>query len=130
MKKQLSEGAHRRARTLRRRMTEAAKRLWQVLRSRQTQRYRFRRQVPIGRFVADFVCHAARLIVEIDGGQHDLSQTEEANRTRFLESEGYRVLRFWNNEVLGTPEGVRSVIAENLQRVTPTPTLSHQGGGL
>jgi very-short-patch-repair endonuclease len=130
VKKEPSEGAHRRARILRREMTEAEKRLWRMLRSRQTEGYRFRRHVPIGGFIADFVCHAARLIVEIDGGQHDLISEEETTRTRFLESEGYRVLRFWNNEVLENPEGVRSVIAENLHRVTPTHTLPHQGGGL
>src|SRR5438132_8224031 len=96
VKKEPSQGAHRRARILRREMTEAEKRLWQMLRLRQTEGYRFRRQVPIGRFIADFVCHTARLIVEIDGGQHDLSSEEEASRTRFLEAEGYRVLRFWN----------------------------------
>jgi very-short-patch-repair endonuclease len=100
MKKQPNEGAHERARVLRREMTEAERRLWQKLRSRQTEGYRFRRQVPIGRFIADFVCHEARLIVEIDGGQHDPSSDIEASRTRFLESEGYCVLRFWNNEVL------------------------------
>jgi very-short-patch-repair endonuclease len=110
-------------------MTEAEKRLWQILRLRQIEGCRFRRQVPIGRFIADFVCHAARLIVEIDGGQHDLSSEEEASRTRFLESEGYRVLRFWNNEVLDNPEGVHSVIAETLHQVTPTQTLPLQGGG-
>ena len=93
--------------------------------------------MPIGGFIADFVCHAARLIVEIDGGQHDPSSESEASRTRFLEGEGYRVLRFWNNEVLDNPEGVRAAIAENLHPVTPTrigpvtpaPTLPHQGGG-
>ena len=129
VKKEPSEGAYRRARMLRREMTEAEKRLWQMLRLRQTEGYRFRRQVPIGRFIADFVCHAARLIVEIDGGQHDLSSEEEASRTRFLESEGYRVLRFWNNEVLDNPEGVHSVIAENLHQITPTQTLPRQGEG-
>ena len=129
VKKKPSEGAYRRARILRREMTEAEKLLWRMLRLRQTEGYRFRRQVPIGRFIADFVCHAARLIIEIDGGQHELSSEEEASRTRFLESEGYRVLRFWNNEVLGNPEGVRSVIAENLHRGHPHPTLPHQGGG-
>ena len=127
VKKEPSEGAYRRARILRREMTEAEKRLWQMLRLRQTGGSRFRRQVPIGRFIADFVCHAARLIVEIDGGQHDLSSEQETNRTRFLESKGYRVLRFWNNEVLDNPEGVHSVIAENLRQVTPTQTLPHQG---
>jgi very-short-patch-repair endonuclease len=121
MKKQPSEGAHERARVLRREMTGAEKRLWQMLRSRQTEGYRFRRQVPIGRFIADFVCHEARLIVEIDGGQHDPSSEPEASRTRFLESEGYRVLRFWNNEVLDNPEGAQTVIAEDLRRVHPHP---------
>ena len=94
VKKAPSAGAGERARTLRRDMTEAEKRLWQMLRSRQTEGHRFRRQVPIGGFIADFVCHAARLIVEIDGGQHDRSSEAEASRTRFLEAQGYRVLRF------------------------------------
>jgi very-short-patch-repair endonuclease len=130
VKKEPSEGAHQRARTLRRKMTEAEIRLWQMLRLRQTEGYRFRRQAPIGRLIADFVCHAARLIIEIDGGQHDLLSEEEVSRTRFLEGQGYRVLRFWNNEVLDNPVGVRSVIAENLHRVTPTQSLLHQGEGL
>src|SRR6516165_778234 len=137
VKKAPSAGAGERARTLRRDMTEAEKRLWQMLRSRQTEDCRFRRQVPIGGFIADFACHAARLIVEIDGGQHDPSSESEASRTRFLEGEGYRVLRFWNNEVLDNPEGVRAAIAENLHPViptriepgTPTHTLPHRGGG-
>ncbi|MBV8574414.1 MAG: endonuclease domain-containing protein, partial [Acetobacteraceae bacterium] len=116
VKKDPSPGARDRARTLRRAMTEAERRLWQILRSRQTQGFRFRRQVPIGPFIADFVCHEARLIVEIDGSQHDPAAEEEASRTRFLEGEGYRVLRFWNVDVLNNPEGVRSAIAEHLQR--------------
>jgi very-short-patch-repair endonuclease len=103
VKKAPSAGAGARARTLRREMTEAERRLWQILRSRQTEGCRFRRQVP--------------------------SSEAEVSRTRFLEGEGYRVLRFWNNEVLDNPEGVRAVIVENLQQVTPTPTLPHRGGG-
>jgi very-short-patch-repair endonuclease len=127
VKKTPSAGAGERARTLRRDMTKAEQRLWQMLRSRQTEGYRFRRQVPIGGFIADFVCHAARLIVEIDGGQHDPSSEAEASRTRFLEAEGYRVLRFWNNEVLDNPEGVRAAIAQHLHPLTPTHTLPHRG---
>ena len=73
MKKHPVDGAHARARTLRHNMTEAERRLWQILRSHQMTGYKFRRQVPIGRYIADFVCHEARLIVEIDGGQHDRS---------------------------------------------------------
>src|SRR5215831_18045763 len=145
VKKAPSAGASEGTRNLRRDVTEAEKRLWQMLRSRQTEGYRFRRQVPIGGFIADFVCHAARLIVEIDGGQHDPSSEAQARRTRFLEDEGYRVLRFWNNEVLDNPEGVRAAIAEALHQgsssptrpvtptrmdpLTPTHTLPHQGGG-
>jgi very-short-patch-repair endonuclease len=138
VKRHPSEGARLRARTLRRQMTEAEQRLWRMLRSGQTEGYRFRRQVPIGTFIADFACHAAKLIVEIDGGQHDPSSEQEAACLRFLEGEGYRVLRFWNNEVPENPGGVRAVIAKhlhrvtptNLHRVTPTHTLPHQEGGL
>jgi very-short-patch-repair endonuclease len=92
-------------------MIKAEKRLWQMLRLRQIEGCRFRRQVPI------------------DGAQHDLSSDQETNRTRFRENEGYCVLRFWNNELLDDPEGVLSVITENLHQVTPTQTLPHQGGG-
>src|SRR6516165_547385 len=87
VKKAPSAGAGELARNLRRDMTKAEQRLWQMLRSRQTEDCRFRRQVPIGGFIADFACHAARLIVEIDGGQHDPSSESEASRTRFLEGE-------------------------------------------
>ena len=96
-----------------------------MLRSRQTEGHRFRRQVPIGRFIADFVCHEARLIVEIDGGQHDPLSEMEANRTRFLEGEGYRVLRFWDNEVLDNPEGTQAVIVKNLCPGHPHPPAGY-----
>ena len=153
VKKAPSSGAGERARNLRRDMTEAEQRLWQMLQSRQTEGHRFRRQVPIGRCIADFVSPAARLIVEIDGGRHDRSSEAEATRTRFLEAEGYRVLRFWNNEVMDNPEGVRAAMADALHQgspspnlpiaptrnepvtpthirpVTPTRTLPHRGGG-
>src|SRR5207247_5939268 len=100
MKKHPVDGAHHRARDLRRSMTEAERRVWQILRSHQTKGYKFRRQVPIGRYIADFVCHEARLIVEIDGGQHDRSSPREAERSGFVQNEGYRILRFLNNEFL------------------------------
>lgn len=121
MKKQPSNGAREQAKALRREMTEAEKQIWHRLRSRQTDGYRFRRQVPLGRFIADFVCHEAKLIVETDGGQHDPSSEEEARRSRFLESQGYRVLRFWNNEVLENPDGVLTAIAQDLYRGHPHP---------
>jgi very-short-patch-repair endonuclease len=92
--------------------------------------YKFRRQVPIGRYIADFGCHEARLVVEIDGGQHDRSSPQEAERAGFLQNEGYRILRFWNNEVLANLDGVHAAIADELGRITPTQTLPHQRGGL
>src|SRR5215470_13854514 len=122
MKKYPMGGAHERARALRREMTVAETKLWRMLRSRQIEGYRFRRQVPLGRYIADFVCHEARLIVELDGGQHDSLSQQEADRSRFLQSEGYRVLRFWNDEVLANPEG-DAMIVENLRRPHPHPTL-------
>src|SRR5579862_8968360 len=124
MKKHPIDGARARARSLRRTMTEAEKRVWQILRSHQMTGCKFRRQVPLGRYVADFVCHEARLVVEIDGGQHDPSSSAEIERTRFLEDEGYRVLRFWNNEVLTNLEGVYEVIAAELARtLKPSPSM-------
>src|SRR6266550_3664766 len=120
MKKHPVDGARPRARTLRQNMTEAERRVWQILRSHQMHGYKFRRQVPIGRYIADFVCHEARLIVEIDGGQHDRSSPREAERSEFLQNEGYRILRFWNNEVLANLDGVHQTIAGALHPVTPT----------
>ena len=130
MKKHPVDGAHARAHTLRQNMTEAERRVWQILRSHRMTGYQFRRQVPIGRYIADFVCHEARLIVEIDGGQHDRSSPREAERTGFLQNQGYRILRFWNNEVLANLDGVHQTIAEELGRITPTQTLPHREGGL
>ncbi len=129
MKKHPVDGAGSRARRLRQNMTEAESRVWQILRLHQMKGYKFRRQVPIGRYIVDFVCHEGRLIVEIDGGQHDPSSSRETERTRFLQKEGYRVLRFWNNEVLANLDGVHQTIADELGRITPTQTLPHRGGG-
>jgi len=129
VKKHPPDGAHLRARTLRQNMTEVERRLWQILRSHQINGYRFRRQVPIGRYIADFAYHEARLIVEIDGGRHDRSSPRETERSEFLQSEGYRVLRFWNNEVRENLDGLQQTILDELRRATPTPTLPHHGGG-
>src|SRR5215831_15863836 len=103
MKKYPMGGAHERTRALHRDMTEAETKLWRMLRSRQIEGHRFRRQVPLGRYITDFVCHDARLIVELDGGQYDFLSRPEADRSRFLQSEGYRVMHFWNDEVLKIP---------------------------
>jgi len=129
MKKHPLEGAHARARFLRQNLTEAEKRVWQILRSRQMNGHRFRRQVPIGPYIADFLCHEARLIVEIDGGQHNPSSQQEAERSAFLQTEGYRILRLWNNEVLENPEGAHEAIAERLGNITPTHPSPIEGEG-
>jgi very-short-patch-repair endonuclease len=129
MKKHPAGGAYARARSLRQNMTVAERRVWQILRLHRMEGYKFRRQVPIGRYIADFVCHEARLIVEIDGGQHDRSSSEEGSRTHFLKGQGYRVLRFWNNEVLENPDGVYKTIVDELGRITPSPPSPIKGEG-
>ena len=110
-----------RAKRLRRDMTDAERRLWRELRARNLGA-KWRRQQPIGSYIADFVCQQARLIVEVDGGQHNGSEADE-RRTAWLESVGYRVLRFWNNEVSENAEGVLIRIAQALASApSPTPT--------
>jgi very-short-patch-repair endonuclease len=125
MKKHPIDGASSRARRLRQNMTEEESRVWQILRLHQMNGYKFRRQVPIGRCIVDFVCHEGRLIIEIDGGQHEPSPPREADRSRFRQNEGYRVLRFWTNEVLANLGSVHQTIADELGRITPTQPLPH-----
>jgi len=107
------------AQRLRLEMTDAERKLWSALRNRQLDGAKFRRQQPIGPFIADFVCQEHRLIVEADGGQH-ADSPDDAQRTAFLESKGYRVLRFWNNDILRNLDGVAQVIAAALS----TPHLA------
>jgi very-short-patch-repair endonuclease len=95
-----------RARELRRCSTESEKKLWLMLRNRQIDGVKFRRQVPIGPYIADFAAIEALLIVEVDGGQHASREPADRRRTAWLQRRGFRVARFWNNDVLGNPEGV------------------------
>ncbi len=104
------------SRHLRKNATEAERKMWSLLRRRQFVGNKFRFQSPIGQYIVDFVCHSKRLIVEIDGGQHQQRAEEDAVRTSWLQGRGYRVLRFWNNEVLTNSEGVAEVILEALSR--------------
>ena len=101
-----------RARHLRRVMTDAERRLWRELRAHRFAAWHFRRQHPVGLYVVDFACVTAGLVIEIDGGQH--SPDRDGPRTAGLEAAGFRVLRFWNNEVLANSEGVLQAIAEAL----------------
>jgi very-short-patch-repair endonuclease len=102
------------ARKLRKNLTDAERRLWYCLRRKQVDGARFRRQHPIGPYVADFFCAEAQLIIEVDGGQH---ADDDGARTAWLEAQGYRVIRFWNNDVLGNTEGMLLVISEALRAV-------------
>ena len=96
------------ARRLRRESTDAERRLWSYLRNRQLGGFKFRQQVTIGPFIADFACVECRVVVEADGGQHGDDADHE--RTAFLERLGWRVLRFWNNEILTNTDGVLQVV--------------------
>jgi len=97
------------ARTMRRAPTDAEQRLWFLLRSRRLKHLKFRRQAPMGKYIVDFVCHEKRLVIEADGGQHAES-TADPQRDRWLATIGYRVIRFWNNDVLTNPNGVVELI--------------------
>ena len=116
------------ARELRSNATDAERLLWRFLRNRRLSGYRFRRQVPLGPYVADFVCLRARLIVEIDGSQHDEHLLDELERTRYLARMGFRVIRFWNNEVLQQTEAVLESILEALIQACPHPSPLPQAG--
>ena len=107
--------ANRNARALRANQTEAESRLWRRLRDRQLAGAKFRRQAPIGPYIADFVCLAAKLIVEIDGGQHAENAAADAARTAWLEDQEFRVLRFWNNDSLANTDGVLEEILAALR---------------
>jgi very-short-patch-repair endonuclease len=111
----MTHAATSRARALRRNATEAERRLWSKLRRRRTAGFRFRRQRPVGPFIVDFVCLSARLVIEVDGGQHDRRRAYDERRTRYLEARGFRVLRFWNNDVLANTDGVVEQIMRTLQ---------------
>ena len=102
------------ARNLRNNPTEAERALWRHIRLRQMDGRKFRRQQPMGRYIVDFVCLEEKVIIEIDGGQHAGQATSDADRTGWLEARGFRVLRFWNHEVLGNIEGVKEAIRSAL----------------
>ncbi len=95
-------------------MTDAEQALWKLLRRKQLDGHRFRKQAPVGKYIVDFCCLDARLIIEVDGGQHSESAADSA-RDGWLKSQHFRVLRFWNNEVLENPEGVMQVVLKALE---------------
>ena len=111
------------ARHLRKNQTDAERIIWRELRRLKLHGTHFRRQVPIGPYIADFICHSAKLVVELDGGQHNEPEdiAYDRRRTAWLGTQGYRVLRFWNNDVTGNAEGVLTAI-RNALGLDRTPT--------
>ena len=123
------------AKQMRAEPTKAERLLWRRLREDiALAGSHFRRQALIGPFIVDFVSRKARLVIELDGGQHDQQRVADARRTRQIEASGYRVLRFWNNDVLGNVEGVMETIAAAVRDCPPPPPpprhASHGGRGV
>jgi len=115
------------ARSLRRRATDAERRLWWALREG-LPAYRFRRQHPVGRYIVDFACPAHKLAVEIDGSQHMLHQELDARRSAELATAGYRVMRFWSDDVLTNTPGIVEIIRGSLERRCQQSLSALQGG--
>jgi len=115
-----------RAKTMRKAATEPEQRMWLALRAKRFESIKFRRQKVIGAYIVDFAARDPMLVIEIDGDTHAGREDYDASRTAFLESEGYRVARFTNAEVMGNFEGVMQSI-EQLVHTPPLPTLSPQG---
>ena len=109
------------ARRLRKNSTDVERVFWNRVRDRRLSGYKFKRQHPIGPYIVDFICAEERLIVELDGGQHACLKEDKA-RDAFLLSDGYRVLRFWNNDVLTNINGVLETVLSNLQAPSPQPS--------
>lgn len=125
MKQGMPSGDRYRARSLRQIATDAERRLWAHLRDRRLANFKFRRQQPIGRYIVDFVCFEAQIVVEADGSQHQAQGAYDSMRTEYLASRGYRVLRFWNNDMLARTGIVLDVIHQAL--MTPHPNPLPQG---
>ncbi|HDQ99768.1 MAG TPA: endonuclease domain-containing protein [candidate division WOR-3 bacterium] len=124
-------GATARARLLRRRSTDAERLLWSKLRDRRLAGAHFRRQHPVGPFVVDFCCLDARLIIEVDGGEHSVRVRQDQNRDQFLAGRGFRVLRFWNHEVLRQTEAILQAIAAALPpHLDPLPAGERKRKGI
>jgi very-short-patch-repair endonuclease len=118
------------ARQLRKNLTEAERTLWRHLRLRQFGGSKFRRQQLIGKYIVDFVCFEKRLVIEVDGGQHSEQVAYDSDRNAWLEEHGFRVLRFWDNQVLKETEAVKEMIIQVLgSNSTPHLNPPPQGGG-
>ena len=107
------------ARKLRQSSTKEERILWQLLRNRQFKNLKFKRQFPIGNYVVDFVCEEIKLIIELDGGQHNEPENIEADnlRTEFLESKGFKVIRFWNKDINLNISGVYELLSNEVEKL-------------
>ncbi len=112
----------------RKNQTDAERRLWSILRSHRLKGWKFKRQEQLGDFIVDFVCFGARLIVEADGSQH-AGHANDVIRTEWLEGQGFRVIRFWNNDILLNPDSVATAILAALEPPLPNPSPT-RGEGL
>ena len=119
----MAELMRERARTLRRDMTDAERCLWHQLRAHRFVGLKFKRQKPLGCYIVDFVCLEMCLVIELDGGQHAERVAYDQQRDGWLRAQGFEVLRFWNHEVLGNPEGVAQEIARVLGEIAPPSNL-------
>ncbi len=115
-------------RTLRKNMTDAERKLWSALRFSQMNGHKFRRQHPFENYILDFVCLEEKIVVEVDGSQHFELADEDAFRTNLLQKAGFRVIRFWNNQVLNEFESVKEAIFLALE-THPHPNLPLEGEG-
>ena len=109
------------ARALRQYSTDAERALWLRLRNRQLAGCKFRRQVPVGKYIVDFVCFERNIVIEVDGGHHQEQISSDTVRTTWLESQGFQVLRFWNHEVLADTEAVQEALLVALQESSTSP---------
>ena len=116
------------AKDLRKNSTDTERSLWKHLRAKRFEGFKFRRQEPVGHYIVDFVCFESRVIIECDGGQHGLQTERDQERDRWFEEQGYRVLRFWDNEVLKNPEGVLEAIFNACRDHPPLNPLPSKGG--
>lgn len=115
------------AKRMRSEQTPAEHRLWQLLRAKRLAGYKFKRQLPLDGYIVDFACLKQRLIVEADGGQHSESK-RDVRRDAYLESQGFRILRFWNNDIFNNEEGVLASILIALENPLPNPTPARGEG--
>ncbi|MEO8602387.1 MAG: endonuclease domain-containing protein [bacterium] len=106
---------------MRRNLTDAERRVWNRLRARELRDLKFRRQVPIGRYIVDFCCFDHKVVIELDGGQHADRVDKDAERTEFLQRSGYRVVRFWNHDVMSDIDAVLLAIDEFIGTPHPLP---------